>query len=161
MRYVSVRTTNAGPISIEDSRRLRAWRGFVRVQSELINKLDAELTRTHSLSLSAFEVLLFLQDAPKNRIRMSELAESVLLTPSGMTRLVDKLESEQLVERERCEDDARGSFAVLTPAGKRLVRRARRTQLAWIEEHFLSHFAPEELEQLDDMWERLLPGATA
>lgn len=91
---------------------------------------------------------------------MSELAGSVLLTPSGLTRLIDRLESEQLVERERCEDDARGSFAVLTPAGKRIVRQARRTQLAWIEEHFLSHFSPEELERLDDQWERVLPGAT-
>ena len=81
---------------------------MLRAHAELTRALDAQLAREHELPLSSYEVLLFLADAPDGRMRMSDLAESVLLSRSGLTRLVDRLEHEGLLKRERCESDARG-----------------------------------------------------
>src|SRR3954471_22091839 len=83
---------------------LGAWRGFLRVHSALVKALDAELLQAHGLPLSSYEVLINLEAAPGHRRRMSELAESVLLSRSGMTRLVDRLEREGLIERDQCSD---------------------------------------------------------
>jgi len=132
----------------------------VRAQAALIKGLDAHLLATHNLSLSMFEVLLFLDDAQERRMRMSDLAASVLLTRSGLTRLVDRLEQERHIVRERDPGDARGWYAVITPAGSRLVRKARNTQNAWILERF-QELSDEELDEFGDLWERLLPGATS
>ena len=110
---------------------LAAWRGFLRVQSSLFRELDAELTAAHDLPLRSYEVLLLLEDAPQRRLRMSDLSRSVLLSPSGVTRLVDRLQREGLVDRERCPEDGRGYFAVLSDAGERgCRRRAPRTSPA-------------------------------
>ena len=98
---------------------LGAWRGLLRVHARLTKALDAELLREHDLPLSSYEVLLFLADAPDGRLRMAELAEGVLLSRSGLTRLVDRMEREGLLRRERCEDDARGYNAVITEPGRR------------------------------------------
>ena len=96
---------------------LAAWRGFLRVHSALTKQLDAELEAAHGLSLSSYEVLLFLADSPEGRVRMSELADSVLLSRSGLTRLVDRLERDGLVRRESCPSDLRGFNAVITDEG--------------------------------------------
>ena len=96
---------------------LGAWRGMLRVNAALINQLDADLTAAHGLPLRSYEVLLVLEDAPQRRMRMSDLSRSVLLSASGVSRLVDRLEAEGFVERERCTSDGRGYYAVLTDAG--------------------------------------------
>ena len=96
---------------------------MLRAHAELTRELDAELAREHNLPLSSYEVLLFLADAPEGRMRMAELADSVLLSRSGLTRLVDRLEREGLLKRERCESDARGYFAEITPKGRAPLRR--------------------------------------
>ena len=101
---------------------LGAWRGLLRVHASLTKALDAELMREHGLPLSSYEVLLFLADAPDGRLRMSDLADGVLLSRSGLTRLVDRMERDGLLRRERCEDDARGYNAVITAEGPRAVR---------------------------------------
>ena len=90
---------------------------------------------------------------------MAELADGVLLSRSGMTRLVDRLEREGLLERDPCVSDGRGTFAVLTDKGEELLARARRTHLDGVRERFLTHFAEDELEQLARLWNRVLPGA--
>src|SRR5918998_6070275 len=123
---------------------LGAWRGLLRVHAGLTKELDAELLRAHGLSLSSYEVLLFLADAPGGQLRMSELADGVLLSRSGLSRLVDRMERDGLLRRERCPDDARGFLATITPAGRELFRRARRTHLDGVRERFLSQLAPEE-----------------
>src|SRR5919112_2164218 len=89
----------------------------------------------------------------------AELADSVLLSRSGVTRLVDRLEREGLIVRESCESDGRGSFAVLTEAGEELLARARPTHLAGVRERFLRHFSEDELRTLARFWERIHPGA--
>jgi DNA-binding MarR family transcriptional regulator len=134
---------------------LAAWRGMLRAHAELTKELDAELAREHNLPLSSYEVLLYLADAPDGRMRMAELAESVLLSRSGLTRLVDRLEREGLLKRERCESDARGYFAQITPQGRRLFDRARRTHLEGVRARFLSRFSRDELRAMGALWQKL------
>jgi DNA-binding MarR family transcriptional regulator len=136
---------------------LAAWRGLVRVHTALIKALDAELVAEHDLPLSSYEVLLALQAAPGRRCRMAELADRVLLSRSGMTRLVDRLEREGLLERDTCCSDGRGCFAVLTDAGEELLARARPTHLRGVHERFLRYFEGEELGAMAAWWERVLP----
>jgi DNA-binding MarR family transcriptional regulator len=138
---------------------LAAWRGLLRVHSALVKALDAELLAEHDLPLTSYEVLINLQAAPDRRRRMAELAEGVLLSRSGMTRLVDRLERDGLIERDACTEDGRGMFAVLTDKGEDLLSRARRTHLDGVRERFLQHFGRQELEQLAGGWNRVLPGA--
>jgi DNA-binding MarR family transcriptional regulator len=137
---------------------LAAWRGFLRVHAALGRALDAELRAVHGLSLSSYEVLIFLR-AAGGRLRMAELADGVLLSRSGITRLVDRLERSGLLVRDTCDSDRRGCFAVLTNAGEELVSRAWPTHLAGVRERFLSRFRDDELATLALWWDRLLPGA--
>ena len=138
---------------------LGAWRGFLRVHTALVRELDAELEEAHELPLSSYDVLIYLQSAPDKRLRMAELADSVLLSRSGVTRLVDRLVREGLIVRDTCESDGRGSFAVLTEEGDQLLARARPTHLAGVRERFLRHFSDDELRTLAGYWERIKPGA--
>jgi len=138
---------------------LAAWRGFLRVQSALFRRLDAELTATHQLPLRSYEVLLLLEGAPGRRLRMSDLSRSALLSPSGLTRLVDRLEREGLVGRERCAEDGRGYFAVLTEAGAHKLQDARATHLAGVRRLFLDRLSGDDLRRLAAYWELLVPGA--
>src|SRR3954469_20531165 len=138
---------------------LGAWRGLLRVHTALVKALDAELASEHDLPLSSYEVLITLQSAPGKRRRMAELADRVLLSRSGTTRLVDRLEKEGLLERDTCTSDGRGTFAVLTEAGEELLARARPTHLEGVRRRFLRHFTPAELGALALVWERVLPGA--
>jgi DNA-binding MarR family transcriptional regulator len=140
---------------------LAAWRGLLRVHASMTKALDAELAREHGLPLSSYEVLLFLADAPGGRLRMSDLADGVLLSRSGLTRLVDRMERDGLLRRERCEDDARGYHAAITDKGSALFQRARRTHLDGVRERFLSRLSPDELRTLAELWEKLAPGAAA
>jgi DNA-binding MarR family transcriptional regulator len=157
----SVPDTNEPASTFEELSRdeLGAWRGMLRVHSALVKALDAELLAEHDLPLTSYDVLINLQAAPGHRRRMSDLADSVLLSRSGMTRLVDRLEREGLLLRDTCASDGRGCFAVLTEEGEALLRRARRTHLAGVRERFLRHFTPEEQRALARCWNRVLPGA--
>jgi DNA-binding MarR family transcriptional regulator len=139
---------------------LGAWRGMLRVHAALVKSLDAELSAAHELPLSSYEVLITLESAPGRKLRMSELADSVLLSRLGMTRLVDRLERDGLLERDHCTADGRGCYAVLTAKGLSAVAEARRTHLAGVRERFLSQFAEHELRVLASFWERVLTGAS-
>ena len=136
---------------------LRAWRGLLRAHSCLARRLDAELDQTHGLPMTSYEVLHHVQEASGGRMRMSDLAEQAQLSRSGLTRLVDRLERERLLERCSCDHDARGSYACLTRAGRQRLEEARVTHLAVVREHFFSHFSEDELGALADMWERIAP----
>src|SRR5918998_5355885 len=138
---------------------LGAWRGMLRIHSALVKALDAELLATNGLPLTSYEVLITLQAAPERRRRMAELAEGVLLSRSGTTRLVDRLERDGLLERDACDSDGRGCFAVLTDRGEELLSRARATHLEGVRERFLRHFESSELEQMAHWWDRVQPGA--
>jgi DNA-binding MarR family transcriptional regulator len=138
---------------------LGAWRGLLRVHAGMTTALDAELRREHRLPLTSYEVLLFLADSPGGRLRMSELADGVLLSRSGLTRLVDRMERDGLIHRERCDEDQRGWFAEITDDGRELFARARKTHLDGVRARFLSHHTREEQRALADVWEKVSPGA--
>lgn len=138
-------------------RELRAWRGFLHAHATLLRRLDAELEAAHGLPVSSYEVLMNVADAEGERLRMHDIASRVLLSRSGLTRLVDRLEKLGYVRRESCPDDARGAFAVLTPEGRRALDAARATHLAGVRDSFLRHFSDAEQEQLGTFWERLRP----
>lgn len=136
---------------------LRAWRGLLRAHACLAKRLDSELERAHGLPMTSYEVLYHLQEANAGRMRMCDLAEQAQLSRSGLTRMVDRLERDGLLERCSCSHDARGSYACLTDAGRERVDAARLTHLAVVREHFLSRFSESELSVLADMWERIAP----
>ncbi len=143
------------------TRELAAWRGLIRVHAALVRDLDRELEEAHGLPLTHYEVLLHLGNAPECRLRMSDLAQSVLLSQSGVTRLVDRLEAAGLVVRAPCAEDRRVLYAQLTDAGRARLEAARPTHLAGVRARFLSRLADEELARLAEAWERIQPGVTA
>ena len=145
---MAVRPTPTAEPLLLDRDELGAWRGLLRAHSSLTKALDAELMREHGLPLSSYEVLLFLADAPGGQMRMSELADGVLISRSGLTRLVDRIERDGLLRRERCEEDARGWFAAITDEGRELFQRARKTHLDGVRKLFLSRFSRDELRTL-------------
>jgi DNA-binding MarR family transcriptional regulator len=136
-----------------------AWGGFLRVRAKIVRKLDAELRQAHGLPLSSYEVLLHLSWAPGHRMRMGELAESVLLTLSGVTRLVGRLEREGLVRREPCPEDRRGAYAILTAVGVDRLGEAHPTHLSGVHRLFLEHFSKVELKTMAEYWRRVLRDA--
>lgn len=138
---------------------LRAWRGMLRAQAVLAKALDAQLEAAHGLQLSSYEVLVYLADAEDQRMRMCDLATSILLSRSGLTRLVDRLAREGLIERVACDADARGQFAKLTPAGREKLAAARITHIAGVRSLFLERFTPDELDLLGGAWDRVIDGA--
>jgi DNA-binding MarR family transcriptional regulator len=140
---------------------LAAWRGLLRVHARLVRELDRELREAHALPLREYEVLLVLESAPGRALRMSELADLVLLSHSGLTRLADRLERAGYVERGPCATDRRGLLARLTDKGAERLREARPTHLAGVREWFLSHLSGADLEYLAGAWERVDPGASA
>lgn len=140
---------------------LQAWRGFLRAYAAIRRELDAELEAEHGLPLSSYEVMLFLDDAEERRIRLHDLADRILLSRSGLTRLVDRMERDGLIARESCASDGRGSYARLTDAGAAKLEAARRTHLAGVRSRFLDHLTPAEQEALGEIWERVLPDGAA
>jgi DNA-binding MarR family transcriptional regulator len=141
-----------------DARGMRAWRNLLRAHSQVARVLEAELEEAHHLPLASYDVLVQLSEAPNGQLRMSELADAVLLSRSGLTRLVDRLVREGLVERRSCPSDLRGTLAVLTPAGLARLREASGTHLRGVARHVLARFSPAELEVLGELLGRLTAG---
>jgi DNA-binding MarR family transcriptional regulator len=135
---------------------LAAWRGMLRVHATLAKELDAELEAGHQLPLSSYDVLTTLADQPGDRMRMCDLAEAVVLSRSGLTRLVDRLQREGLIERAQCTSDARGAYAVLTRTGEARLREAQALHRDGVRRRFLRHFSEDELRQMARCWDRIL-----
>jgi DNA-binding MarR family transcriptional regulator len=135
---------------------LHAWQTFLRAHHVVTDTLDEELSREQDLPLGSYEVLLHLAEAPGHALRMSELANQVMLSRSGVSRLVDRLVSEGLVERHTCQSDGRGVYAGLTDAGMRRLRRAAPTHLRGVREHFTDRLSGRELDELARLLDKLL-----
>lgn len=133
---------------------LRSFAGLLRAHTTLTRELSARLLADHGLTLNDYEVLLHLAHAPDRRLRRVDLVERLLLTPSGITRLLDGLESAGLVAKAACDSDARVTYAVLTDAGYEKLRTAAKTHVADIEAAF-ARFGGEELEMLAGLLGRL------
>jgi len=143
---------------------LTAWRTFLRAHATVVRRLEAELVAEHDLPLASYDVLVQLSEATDRRLRMTELADRVLLSRSGLTRLADRLEREGLIERKACPSDARGTLAVLTPAGLARLRAAWPTHRRGVAEHVTGRLSAAELVQLSELLGKLLdepdpPGA--
>ena len=138
-----------------DAGEVRVWRGFLQAHARLARRLDEELRAAHGLPLSSYDVLTTLDSAPERRLRMRELADAIVLSRSGLTRLVDRLVRDGLVAREECEEDARGAFAVLTDAGRRRLLDARPTHQEGVRRLFFSALEPGDAERLSAVWERI------
>lgn len=134
---------------------LGAWRGFLQTHARLTRQLDDELRSEHDLPLTTYDVLVQLENAPGHQMRMSELADAVLLSRSGLTRLVDRLERQGLLERRECPDDARGSLAALTDAGAARLAEARPTHLAGVRRLFLEPLGEPERRRMAAVWDQL------
>ena len=135
--------------------RVGVWRSFLRAHAGAMRELERELATDAGLPLAWYDVLLQLAEAPQRRLRMAELADQVLLSRSGLTRLVDRLQAEGLVRREPSPDDARGMYTVLTDAGFLRLRAAAPIHLSGIQRHWLSRFSDDELRQLGDLLGRV------
>jgi DNA-binding MarR family transcriptional regulator len=127
-----------------DDPRLGAWRTMLHAHSHLVRRMDEDLRAAHGLSLAEYDALIQLVGAPGRRLRMSALAEGVLLSRSGITRLVDRLVANGMVERSVCPTDARGAEAALTPAGLDRLRDASGTHLDGVARYFLDVVAPDD-----------------
>ena len=141
--------------ALETRNRLESWVSFLRAHAAITRQLNADLLNAHGLTLSDYEVLLRLSNAEDGMMRRVDLAQSVLLTASGITRLLDGLERAGLVEKAACESDARVSYAKLTDAGGRKLAEAAETHLAGIDELFTGRFSGAELDRLADLLARL------
>jgi DNA-binding MarR family transcriptional regulator len=144
------RTERPGKVVVPE-----AWKSFLQAHSALTRQMDADLIASHGLTLSDYGVLLRLSQAPDQRMRRVDLAEGVLLTQSGITRLLAGLEKAGWVERVSCETDRRVVYAQLTEAGEAKFREAGRTHLRGIRALFADHFTEDELETLDGLLGRL------
>ena len=141
-----------------DDPRLNAWRSFLHAHARLTRRLDEELQAAHHLSLAEYDALLQLAQTPGRRLRMSALAERVLLSRSGITRLVDRLEAAGMVSRSACVTDARGAEAILTADGLQRLREASRTHLSGVERYFLAVVAPADQTAMERGLDRVLDG---
>lgn len=138
-----------------DEQRLAAWRSLLHLHAALVDRLGHELQEERQLPLSWYDVLLNIHEAG-GRLRMQELARSVLLSKSGLTRLVDRMESAGLVRREACSGDRRGTFAVLTEEGTATFLRAAPIHMRGIQEHFGAHVDDDEAGVLRTVLDKVL-----
>jgi DNA-binding MarR family transcriptional regulator len=135
--------------------RLEAWVGFLRAHAAVTRQLNADLLAQHGLTLNDYEVLLHLSRAENGMMRRVDLAESVLLTASGITRLLDGLERAGFVEKASCTKDARVSYAKLTDVGRDKLREASKTHLAGVDELFNNRYEDDERATLAELLGRL------
>ena len=150
--------TKVAPLSLVE---LDAWRSFLRAHSRVTRVLDAELSAECDLPLGSYEVLIHLNEAPDKRLRMTDLADRVLLSRSGLTRLVDRMEREGLIRRETCPSDLRGTNAVLTREGLARLKAAAPIHLRGVREHLVDLLTPDELATMAEAFGRIvgpLPG---
>jgi DNA-binding MarR family transcriptional regulator len=133
-----------------------AWLGFLDVHNRMVKELDDELEREHGLSLSTFSVLATLTKSPDRRLRMSELADNVLISRPGMTRLIERLERDGLVERRRSETDSRQVYAQITERGLARLGDAAKTHFQGVRTRFLDHLSATQTQELARAWITML-----
>jgi DNA-binding MarR family transcriptional regulator len=143
--------------SLQTSPAIEAFVRLVRASTAVTRQLSAQLSADHGLSINAYEALLRLARAPDSRMRRVDLANGLLLTAGGVTRLLDGLERDGLVARDECSTDRRISYAVLTEAGRAKLREASKSHTRQIRELLGGSYDDDELAQLAALLDRL-PG---
>jgi DNA-binding MarR family transcriptional regulator len=135
---------------------LSAWRTFLRAHATVTRRLEAELVAEHDLPLASYDVLVQLSEAPGRALRMTELADRVLLSRSGLTRLADRLERDGLLTRMACPSDARGTLAVLSDVGLTRLEEAWRTHRRGVAEHVTGKLTTDEVAALGELLGKLV-----
>ena len=138
--------------------KMRAWRTFLTAHAEVIDALGKDLESAVGLPLTWYEVLLYLDESDGGRLRMHELAESLLLSRSAATRFVDRMETAGLVCRESCATDGRGTFVAMTDHGRDVLSRAAPVHLAGIDRYFTGNITVEEANQMAESLGRVIDG---
>jgi DNA-binding MarR family transcriptional regulator len=136
-----------------------AWGGLLALYGRLERQIDADLQEQARITHVEFEVLLRLSWAEGHRLRLQDLAAHSILTRSGISRVVERLERAGLVTRTEASEDRRGAYAVLTATGATRLQTARQGHIAFIRRHFLNFFSEPELEQMAAFWQRVADGA--
>jgi DNA-binding MarR family transcriptional regulator len=134
---------------------VEAWINLLRAHAVTTRQFSADLLAAHGLTLNDFDVLAQLDRAPEKALKRIDLSERVLLTPSGITRLLKGLEQAGYVANRPCAEDARVTYAVLTPEGEKKLAEARATHIADVREVFSRLFSEDELEGLAELLERI------
>jgi DNA-binding MarR family transcriptional regulator len=132
-----------------------AWINLLRAHAVTTRQFSADLLAVHGLTLNDFDVLAQLARAPEKALKRVDLSERVLLTPSGITRLLKGLEEAGYVSNRPCAEDARVTYAVLTPTGEKKLSEARETHVADVREVFSALFTEDELGVLAELLERI------
>jgi DNA-binding MarR family transcriptional regulator len=139
-------TVSSVPMNVDlNDAELRAWQALLHAHHEVTRTLEGELREEHGLSLADYDVLLRLARAPNGSLRMTELAKRVMMSPSGLTRAMDRLVRDGMVQRERYGGDARVMLARLTDNGRQVLRKAARTHVRGIREHFTGRLSQAQL----------------
>lgn len=139
---------------------LAAWRAFITTHSTLIDRINRAMQDADVIPLHWYDVLIEVYEAPEHRLRLSELARKVVLSKSGLTRLVDKLVEAGLLERQSSPEDGRGAYAVLTDAGLDAMRKAWPIYAQGIQDYFATYLSIEEVDILAKAFERMLRAAS-
>lgn len=147
-------------MNIQKDKRFATWHTFLKAHSTIIKTLEREMEKDLHLPLTWFDVLAWLSASPEGRLRIQVLADSVYLSSSGLTRLLDRMTAAGLVERQHCPDDRRGWYAVITAKGKEAVERAFPGNVRRIEKYFSSRFNDAEIEVLYNLLLRLTAPAS-
>ena len=127
----------------------RAWRAYIRLAQLLMRQLDRDL-HPFGLSMHDYEILVELSEAPRHRLRMTELADRTAQSRSRLSHQINRMETRDLVSREGCEGDKRGTFAVLTDEGVAAIRRVAPDHVEHVRRHFIDRLTPRQLEEVTD-----------
>jgi DNA-binding MarR family transcriptional regulator len=138
-----------------DQIKATAWRRLMECHATVLGRLATDLESGSGFGVGWYDVLVHLAEAPGHRLRMSGLAETLLLSRSWLTRRIDQMEAAGLVARRSSQEDGRGTYAELTPAGLRAFRSAKRAHLKSVERHFLSHLTSSEAQTLERILHRV------
>jgi DNA-binding MarR family transcriptional regulator len=135
---------------VPDDLQLAAWRAFINAHAAIIDRIERELAVNGLISLVWYDILVALWEAPDHRLRLNELASAIVLSRSGLSRLLDRLEAAGFVRREPCPQDRRGAFAVLTPAGRAAQLLAWPVYARGISTYFAGHLTDDEARTLSE-----------
>ena len=137
---------------------VQTWRSFLEAHARVTDELERELQESQGLPLAFYDVLTQLGRAPEGKLRMQELAERLLLSRSGFTRLCDRMEAAGLLQRSRCPSDRRGVYAEITPAGRAALDAAAPVHMRGVQEHFARHLGSGDLQVLRGLLDRVCDG---
>jgi DNA-binding MarR family transcriptional regulator len=142
------------PLTTQETDPRQGWSRLVRVHAGIARSLDGRLSADHDLTINEYNCLLLLERAEDRRMRRVDIAETMVLSPSGITRMLDRLERAGLVEKAKCSSDARVTYAVLTDEGRSRLKAAGKSHDAVVEE-MVGALPERDLKRLAEILERL------